>query len=178
MTTREKIIVGAMCLTIVYGAYELIGNRTPRSKTPSQSANPVEELKGFVASVSKKLVNEKVSEEYRYLIGQADHNWTKDPFLPSIAPLKKNLASPSLNQKPANEKTAPQYVYSGYLKLGDTLLAIINGMEYAVGESLNSSGLYIKSVSPLQVVVGRTNSRETIILPITEIDPPVGNQTP
>jgi hypothetical protein len=178
MTTREKIIVGLMCITILYGAYELFGNRNPRNSHADKNANPVEELKGFTASVTKKLFDEKVSQEYRYLIDQAGQNWTKDPFIHSTTPLTKELALANLPKKSSGERPAHPYVYSGFLQLGETKLAVINGMEYAVGESLDTKGLYIKSISVHNVVVANVDGRVAMQLPLTELNPTFKNQTP
>ena len=167
-----------MCLTIVWGAYELLANRGSKNKSLAKSDNPVGELKKFVGSVSKKLVNEKVSKEYRYLIGQAGQNWTKDPFISSTEPLKKEQTTPQFKKESTSPQAVPQYIYSGYLDIGKIKFAIINGIEYTEGEAINSGGYYIKKIAPLQVVIGKVNSRETIQLPITEIDPTIGNQTP
>lgn len=171
MTTREKIIVGVMCLTIVYGIYEVVGNKGARSKPTINNTNPAEELKKFATSVTQKLVSEKVSEEYRYLIGQAGDDWNKDPFIHSTAPLTKQAALPSSSQNRAGGLPLPQFIYTGYLQVGDTKMAVINGMEYAVGESLKTKGLYVKSIAPLKVVIGKLNGEETIQLPITESTP-------
>ena len=81
MTTREKIIVGIMCLAILYGAYDLFAYRKPRYSEEAPTANPIGELKGFVSEVTQKLISEKVSTEYSYLISQAGANLTKDPFI-------------------------------------------------------------------------------------------------
>lgn len=164
-----------MCLTIVYGAFELLGNQGATNRKSSKSDNPVKELKDFATSVTKKLVNEKLSKEYGYLIKQAAYEWNKDPFIHSTTPLTKQLTSPSLKQKPINNYRVPKYTYTGFLKLGATKIAVINGMEYAEGESLNSKGLFIKSISPHNVVIAEVNGRDTIQLPLEESGPTIGN---
>ena len=178
MTTREKIIVGLMCLTIIYGAVDLLGNRGSKTKRIVKSANPVKELKDFAASVTQKLVDEKVSEEYRYLISQAANDWSKDPFIQSTAPLKKQLALPSAPGKPTRPSQTHNYVYTGFLTLGSIRLAVINGVEYAEGEALNTNGLFVKSISAKKVVIARSNGRETIQLSIAESGPTIGNKEP
>lgn len=176
MTTREKIIVGLMCLTIIYGAYELLGNKSNRNRYAIKTANPAEELKGFAASVTKKLIDEKVSKEYRYLIAQAGSQWNKDPFIHSTAPLKKQLMLPSTPAKSTSNSQMKKYIYTGFLALGTTKIAVINGTEYVEGESLNTKGLYIKNISPHKVVIAKVEGRETIQVPLTEIGPTFGNQ--
>ncbi len=167
-----------MCLAILYGAFDLFVYRNkPRYSPPAPSANPINELKSFVAEVTQKLVSEKVSSEYSYVITQAGANWTKDPFIPSVAPLKKQLTVETTPQEQVVEQRSDGFIYTGYLKLGSTKLAVINGMEYSVGESLDSNGLYVKSISPHHVVIGKVNGLETIQLPLRELDPGLGEKT-
>ncbi len=171
MTTREKIIVGVMCLTVVYGAYELLSTRKHKNK-PQQTTigDPMGELKTFVAEVTQKLVNEKVAREYQYIIAQAGVKWPKDPFIQSIGPLKESLATTIKNEQPIRPVKLPEIVYTGFMQIGDTKLAIINGMEYAVGESLASKQYYVKSISAQHVMVGKVGSPDTIQIPIREFD--------
>ena len=171
MTTREKIIVGIMCLTIVYGAYELIfRGRSRPAPPPTVSGSTTRDLKSFVAEITGKLANEKVSKDYQHMIRQAGADWTKDPFIQSSAPLKKRLsAAGSAPKKPA-KKAMPRYTYSGYMQLGNTKLAIINGVEYTVGEKLLNKAYYVKTISTNKVVIAKLNGAETIQIFITETD--------
>jgi len=161
-----------MCLTIVYGAYELFGHRRTRStNSPATSADTSAELKSFVADVTGKLVSEKVSNEYQYMISQAGAQWNKDPFIASIAPLKKRLGAMNpVQNTAANTKKSVQYVYSGFMQLGAVKLAIINGLEYAEGEVLPDKSFYVKSISPQKVVIGKVKGLETIQVSISEND--------
>lgn len=175
MTTREKIIVGIMCLTIVYGAYELIFRSSAHSeKAPIAAGSSAGELKSFVSEITGKLDNEKVSMEHQHMIHQAGADWTKDPFIQSSAPLKKRQSPSGSALKKASKIPAPRYVYSGYMQLGQTKLAIINGMEYAVGEKLPNKVYYVKTISTKRVVIAKVNGDETIQVFITDTDAPPG----
>jgi hypothetical protein len=178
MTKREKLIVGIMCLTVVYGAYDLLVYRKKFGYTAvGQTANPIAELKGFVAEVTHKLIKEKVSAEYNYIISQAGADWTKDPFIASVEPLKKTQTIEKTPQKETVPSKHSGFIYTGYLKLGPTKMAVINGLEYSVGESLDASGLYVKSISPLHVVIGKIHSPETIQLPMKELESGLSKET-
>ena len=43
--------------------------------------------------------------------------------------------------------------YTGFLQMGDTRLAIINGMEYEAGDQLEPGGFIIRRILPNHVVV-------------------------
>lgn len=161
-----------MCLTIVYGAYDLLGSRRKqKSVSPDTMPNTAGDLKSFVADVTGKLAGEKVSKEYQYMIRQAGAQWTKDPFIHSSRPLKKRLLPLKMTPTPARP-SAPDFDYSGFMQLGTTRIAIINGMEYVEGEALSDKTYYIKSISPHRVVIGKVDSKETIQISIRETDSP------
>lgn len=174
MTTREKIIVGVMCLTIAYGAYELFGSRKPKSKPLPSQANPLGELKNFVMEVTQKLVGEKPAKEYQHMIAQAGAQWSKDPFLHSSAPLKKSLIERVTVNKTVTAERPPDLIYTGFMQIGNAKLAILNGIEYAMGESLNVKNYYVKEIHPTRVVIGKINGLETIQLPIAEMFSGIG----
>jgi hypothetical protein len=168
MTTREKIIVGIMCLAIIYGAWELIGYRKKDAATTPENENLVAQARSFISDLSKKVVSEKVPDGYNYIVNQVGENWSRDPFLMQSGALSTQKET----EKPAEpEKTiepVPVFIYSGYLQVGDSKLAVINGLEYAVGESLNIDNYYVKSISPLKVFLAQTNGSKTLELPMQE----------
>lgn len=173
MTTREKIIVGIMCLTIAFGAYDLFG-RGGAKRPPAVRAqeNPLEEVRRFATEVTQKIAADKISDAEQYVIDQAGADWTKDPFIPSITPLANQPASARTASiaPPSPIAPAPEYLYTGFLQIGAAKMAVINGMEYAQGEALGTRGHYIRSISARRVVIGTVNDKETIHLPLREID--------
>ncbi|MDA8138958.1 MAG: hypothetical protein M0036_09930 [Desulfobacteraceae bacterium] len=170
MTTREKIIVGVMCLTIAYGAYDLMGPRASKKPNAKPESNTMEEQRKFAAEVTQKMASGKLSQAYQYLVQQAGADWTKDPFIPSTQPLKQQAPSAQSAEKKDQESKKPMFVFTGFLQLGETKIAVINGVEYAVGDSLGVDGYYLRSVSADKVVIGRTDGSETIHLTLNEFE--------
>ncbi len=173
MTKREKIIVGVMCLTIVYGAYELLGTRGIKKSTPSAApqTNPADETRKFATEMTQKLVAERVGSEAQHAVNQASSPWTKDPFLQSAALIESKPSEQPTGPKQvaAAKEPAPAFTFTGFLQIGDTRLAIINGLEYAVGDMIGTSGNYLESISPDGVVISSPNG-EKIQLTLSEID--------
>jgi hypothetical protein len=172
MTKREKIIVGVMCLTIVYGAYELLGTRGTKkgAPPPSSKVDPTEEVRKFATDMTQKLVAERTESQAQQKLNQASAQWTKDPFIQSTAPIDSKSPEP-VAQKEKTEKSEPTqaFAFTGFLQIGPTQLAIINGMEYAVGDTIDTSGHYLESISAEGVVIGAANG-EKIQLTLSEID--------
>jgi hypothetical protein len=171
MTTREKIIVGVMCLTIIYGAYELMGARTPRKVADHPQTNPMQDLRNFVTDITQNMLKTKLGSQYQQIIAGAGQQWTRDPLLPSTVPLQSKLDVEIPKKRAAIQagSAADQYSYSGYLVMGTTKYAVINGTEYAIGESIGTDGFYLQSASSETAVLGRVNSSETIRLLLMEM---------
>ncbi len=156
MSGREKIIVGLMIGSVIYGAYHFWGQY--RSKININVLTP-------------KIIEDKIkpiresdivvlSEKEKYILNQASAVWTQDPF---IAPVpRQRLAKKMLPPAPKDLK------YSGYLRMGDRILAIIDGMEYQVGESLLKSPYLISDISPRQVIIALPDGINSTHIPILD----------
>lgn len=160
MTTREKIIVGIMLLTVGYGAVELF---MPRSKDatplPVQST---ENLNAFIGKVADA-VRVATADASAIVIQKAEAAWKQDPFM-----VIRKAPTPPAEKTPAKEtlRSLPAMTYSGFLEIGSKRLAIINGMEYEAGDKLGPGGVTIKSVLPNKVIM--TSSQGEIVLPLQE----------
>jgi len=98
MTTREKIIIGFMCVTIAYGAYELLSSDAAQKKPPGATTNSSLELQNTVAKISQQLVKPETQRDRQYMASSAAVEWPKDPFIQSTEPLKKHWP-PRLKRK-------------------------------------------------------------------------------
>ena len=169
MTTREKILVGLMCLAILYGAFELFWTPTTHKPPGRKTAVSDKDLQKFAAEVAQKLDKEKMTDKEIYRIEKASVKWNKDPFLQDPGPLSDKKPVNALADHGEQPSGMPEdLVYSGYLQLGETKMAVINGMEYTVGESLGLNGLYIKKIGSQRVTIGKLKSKETFQLSLQE----------
>jgi hypothetical protein len=162
MTTREKIIVGIMLLTVGYGAIELLMPRAPVGPTTMLPAQSAESLNTFITKVADT-VKTSPADAGALLIQKAETAWKQDPFLV----IRK--AAPKVEEKTASREPVrplPNMTYSGFLEIGAKRLAIINGMEYEAGDRLSAGGITIKSVLPNKVIM--TSSQGEIVLPLQE----------
>lgn len=160
MTTREKIIVGIMLLTVGYGAVELL---LPRTK--AVSTLPVQSTEGLNAFIGKVADAVKVAtaDASVMVIQKSEAAWKQDPFMV----IRKAPALPA--EKASAKETLrplPTLTYSGFLEIGSKRLAIINGIEYEAGDKLSVGGVTIKTVLPNKVIM--TSSQGEIVLPLQE----------
>jgi hypothetical protein len=162
MTTREKIIVGLMVLTVGYGAIELL---LPRAKTGPATTLPAQSSEGLNVFITKvaDAVKAGGGDSGSLVIQKAEAAWQQDPFMVirKATPKDTETATPTAPARPL-----PNMTYSGFLDIGGKRLAIINGMEYEAGERLATGGLTVKSVWPTKVIM--TSSQGEIVVPLQE----------
>ncbi|MDX1708718.1 MAG: hypothetical protein R3274_08975, partial [Desulfobacterales bacterium] len=143
MTQREKIIVGLMLLTVVYGIYALFfegkgGNDTAKTQTVSSAAQ-LENLNAFITKVAEAS-KAGLSKQDEYIITRAETKWKQDPLI--TAELTDKPKDEIDRQKKIIQATGPRpnLTYTGFMQMGDKKFAIINGFEYAPGDQLVEGG--------------------------------------
>ncbi len=168
MSRREKIILIVMVLVIIGGAYSFFFSSSETKDKDKKKAGG--DLNRFVTEMADKLQKKDVSQTYKYIIARAQAEWTKDPFLPSEVDVTTKPGSKGYDETGGPFGRDVNFIYSGYLNISNQKLAIINGVEYEVGENLEKAGYFVKSISPKQAVIGVKEGNNTIVLPLQEID--------
>jgi len=166
MPKREKIIVALMLLSVVYGAYSLFIEPSLKKSKETASKKSTATLDGLVAEIAESIAGRGSSENGAYVLAQAEADWGKDPFLQTEWGLR-DIGDEAF---PDTATLASQFVYSGYLKMGGRGIAIINGMEYEVGEAIDEAGYKIKQISASKVVLEITGSGKDFVLLLTETE--------
>ena len=170
MTNREKIIVGLMLLTVVYGVYTVFfeGKGSVEPVAAMSSTQELENLNTFIAKIIDA-TKASLSEEDLYIIQRAETEWKQDP-----------LISVNLTNKPESEIEKSKEItkvsipdlkvsYTGFMQMGDKMLAIINGMEYSAGDPLEQGDYVVRSITPSQVVIVSTrDSKQRFVFPLEE----------
>jgi hypothetical protein len=165
MTNREKIIVGVMVLTVGYGAIEML---LPRSKSGGGlTAVAAEGVNAFIAKVADTIKSAS-SESSALIVQKAEAAWKQDPFLEIRKP---QATRPEATQAKDNSRLPGNLVYSGFIEIGAKRMAIINGMEYEAGDTVNPGGFTVKSVLPTKVLMGSPQrDGAPIELPLKDIE--------
>lgn len=156
MAKREKIIVFIMILTILYGVYEFFiapSSKRPKSISVSTNVKRVDANK-LMVDISKVLKDDDSAIVDNYIVARAEEEWTNDPFY------TKNVSS-----RHAGEV---KLVYIGYLEIGKRKIAIINGVDYQVGDELEMAEYKVKSISPSMVILVNKEGKEKITIPLSE----------
>jgi hypothetical protein len=169
MTSREKIIVGLMLLTVVYGVYTVFfedKGGTP-GIAPISATTQLENLNDFINKIVEAS-KAGLTKEDKYIRQLAEAEWKQDPLI--IAELKDR---PEDEIKKA--KVAPVSIpdldiaYTGFMQMGDIKFAIINGVEYATGDRLEQGDYILRSITPNRVVIVSTGpAKKRYIFPLEE----------
>jgi hypothetical protein len=166
MTTREKIIVGLMALSVIYGVY-IVFFSAPQDEIAFKSGadKELESLNSFITKVADKTKN-SLSKEQAYILQKAQADWKQDPLM---------QIQPKMSKEEIAERQPlvleSKIVYTGFLQMGDKRLAIINGIEYEVGDRLEPEGLIVRNILPNHVVIGSPDKKnKKVILPMEEIE--------
>jgi hypothetical protein len=163
MSKREKILVGLMSLAVVYGIYVWFLS-APQQTASVKGHNQQKLLNAFIIKVAEKTTT-GLPKKMAYVLEKAEAKWERDPLIriePKTAAEEEDSQQPVLSSK---------VTYTGFLRMGDKRLAIINGMEYETGDRLEPSGFIIRSISASRVIIAPPGrKKKTIILPMEETE--------
>ena len=153
-----------MVLAVIYGVYTVFFS-APREVSISSGHKELETLNSFVTKVAEQ-TKTGLSKEETYILQKARAEWKQDPFI---------QIRPKLTRDEAEERQPlvvnSKILYTGFLEMGNKRLAIINGMEYEIGDILERTGLVVRKISPSHVVVAAPdNKNKTLIIPMEEIE--------
>ena len=171
MTNREKIIVGLMLLTVVYGVYTIFfegKSSVEPAAAIGSSAKELENLNAFIAKIAEAS-RAGISEEDKYIIERAETEWKQDPLI--SVNLTNKPESEIQKNKEVTQVSIPdlKVSYTGFMKMGEKTFAIINGLEYAAGDALEQGDYTVRSITPTQVViVSSRDSKQRFVFPLEE----------
>ncbi|OIO00504.1 MAG: hypothetical protein AUJ49_09820 [Desulfovibrionaceae bacterium CG1_02_65_16] len=160
MLKREKILLGLVAATaIAAGGVLLSGPSTP--KGPQASAKPGVDSDEMIKSMDQA----KLTEAQAYRLSVLAQNATIDPFYGR---------SSAITQDDPNQPAGEELVYSGYIKVGLKVFAVINGIEYACGDKLADGGYVLQAIEKNAVLLERTDGssgrKYTKRVPLVEDD--------
>ena len=165
MTKREKIIVSLMVASIFYGAYELLLAGGDQPEIVHKADGPAQ-LQQFVGDVATSLAKVKPSASLGAVIKAAETPWAQDPFLQQVI----NMTAQRARTADQDARDAMNHHYTGFLQMGDRRLAIVDGIEFEIGEEIDARGHLLKRILPTYIEIGRPGTEENFTLPLEEAD--------
>lgn len=160
MSTREKVIIGLMIAAIAFAGINLLGGDEDTKKNDVDTE--LNALNGFVVDVANAM-NKADMHTVNYILDRAAAEWQKDPFLLD-ARLPEDGAV-AAGEKPRSVETVLEY--TGYLRTGGRMLAVINGVEYETGDVIEPGRYVIREITDRQVVI-KEHSGKVDVLPLKD----------
>jgi hypothetical protein len=167
MAKREVIILVALGLVVLYGAYSFLFTGGGSAVAPGMSPDERKRLTDYVESSRGNLDDVKLTDIEMYRISRAEKPWIGDPFYKRIAPTASEEPEEEELIFEAGDEEVPTFVYSGFIQLGNTRYAIVNGIEYSPGEELDQVGYYLTAVTPSEITIEKRNIQDELVRLIT-----------
>jgi hypothetical protein len=141
---REIVIVSIAVLLILYAVYVyFIAGKLPGKKVQTVAATT--KVESVTSGIAIELSKNKLSDLDNYTIKHAAIDWGKSPFL------ERNLYR-AWQTKDGGGGTF-KIIYSGYVDSGKHKMAVLNNVEYRIGEELKEEGYILKHITPLKVII-------------------------
>lgn len=164
MKKREIIIIVIAVLVGLYGILDyFVFSGSSAAGGDEKIATAQNRIDGFVQSSELNLAAAAETgslADQAYMIAKAEAPWKRDPFGDG------GLGESQEEQGLAEEKL-PEMRYSGFIRAGKKILAVVNGMEYTVGELLVDVGYKVSSITSSKVVL-LTEANKEIVLQLEE----------
>lgn len=151
VSKREKILLASMGAAVLASAVYLLW---PSQAPPSAEMTPqkLADSKKAAETQLQALERIKLTAREIHAVINSQQPWPRDPLAP----------------KPA-EPDAPvdreKFHYTGFIRVGERKLAVINGREYQVGEQLEAGGFEVTEITPEAVVLQGLVRRNSVRIP-------------
>lgn len=147
---RERIIIGLVIVAALYWLYDTWAARP--TMPPEQPAADFSEDNVVVAALEEEMGRGVFDPPpaFREIATAAAWPWAEAAFVSGEAlPALRRLGEKK--GAPAAPVTPEILVYSGFIQVGERPVAIINGMDYQVGDTVN--GLLVERILPQAVLL-------------------------
>jgi len=158
MQKREKIIV---IITIIAALYALIDFRLSRHKNKTGTPPIMESAALTGISARLAAINSPNNKRFKTLVNRINKPWSNNIFAGKTP--DKDTSTKEERQKTIYEKlsaTINKFIYSGYLKMGDEKIAIINDNNYREGEMID--GFLLRKINPATAQLSRQGLNFTL----------------
>ena len=166
LTKQQIIILSIMAIVILFAIYDFLTASRSKSE-PIDFGKKTSELQAFLTDLTSRLPKGSLPSADAYILSRAQSEWAHDPFYE-----RKSFREWEKRKERAKAGGGAMqrvsFSYSGYLKVMDKNLAIINGVEYETGDQLEIEGYVLKKIYPGRVVIVNERSGAKFDIPLQE----------
>lgn len=172
MNRREKIFVFAAAAAACFGLVNLF-LLSPQGRTiggTSLDKDGTGIFDRINADLKKLIQKEEKNDAQERIFSMIQSEWSKDPFEHRQIKLEqeKNISTDPARPPEKKKNIIPDFHYAGFIRSGEKILAIIDGLEYGTGEILQGSRFKIIGITPLKIILKREEDGLTTELPLRE----------
>ena len=157
MTKREKVIIGLMLTAVILGAYSFLSS--PSENIAVNSEKAITELNKVIVDMAGK-INRNGRSSVEYILQKAKEKWKKDPFVQSHGSFEAMEKKDGYKQVSAGPTSM---LFTGFIHVGNKMIAIINGLEYEEGDVIGNGGLFVQKIYREKVVLHSESGEELVV---------------
>lgn len=161
LSKRQIIILSIAALSVIYGGYLYLIASPASNKVKTNDQN--QEISALVSSLKNDLVKDTETGMGAYIIARAEADWQKNPFWDKSS--YKEWAA--IQAGASGSSSEAKIIYSGYVDVGKNKMAVINGLEYSVGDQLEN-GYVLKKITTAKVVISNKKTGNELEIVIQE----------
>jgi len=164
---RLNLFFFVLSVGVLYGTFYLFIE--PHLKSSSKySAKQSDELIAFTADISTRLYKKSTALKNAYIIESAELRWLSDPFY-SVFEYGDFYMSDAAAPEDIVEEI--DFAYTGYMDVSGVSFAIINNVEYKIGDTLeDGGGMYsLQDINPSKVSIRNKAKDKDIVVLLPEI---------
>jgi hypothetical protein len=177
MTTREKILLGMAGVAAIAAVVILLipsgsSRPVPAAGAPgsmsaslsgptgatgatggAEASGPPQAPQAIVEQARKTLAEAVVTQSQLYVLDAATRQAAPNPFHPVPGKGDGTGGTGGGPDGKDGKSAAHDIAFTGYVAIGNSVLAILDGLEYRVGETVADTGYVVKSITPGKVVL-------------------------
>lgn len=157
MTKREKVIIGLMLTAVILGAYSFL--YSPSENIAVNSEKAITELNKVIVDMAGK-INRNGRSSVEYILQKAKEKWKKDPFVQSHGSFDAMEKKDGYKQVSAGPISI---LFTGFIHVGNKMIAIINGLEYEEGDVIGDGGMFVQKISREKVVLHSESGEDMVV---------------
>lgn len=162
MFKREQLmVIAAVAAVVIGGVYHFAG--ALKKNSALYDPRRAVEIQSFIGEETAKNIREMPSASDLYIVRHAGTRWVRNPFSYTVENVskKKSHVRTIASQKPG-------FVYTGYMDTGKRKVAIIDGIEYLVGDPMEKKDFFVKSITSSRVLVKNRKDKSEYKIPLSE----------
>ncbi len=150
---RELIFVALAALALIYGAVDYVVRGSTKISASGGGAATTEAAFSLIREELSDGAGSRQRVTALEILKALSAAWPDDVFA-AVAVADKE----AVREEEVSPAEAVTLIYSGYMNMGEKILAVINGIEYRIGDTVE--GFVLKEIDPMEIIMER-NGRPT-----------------